>query len=82
MVVFGIHDILIRKSTFGFWLLYCRILWFSRQYKYISQTSFLISDPEDNTTAKSVSYESLARIAWSIALTVQIFACQAGFGGK
>ena len=47
-------------------------------------SKFLISystDPEFSTVAKSVSYESLARIAWSVALSVQIFACQAGFGG-
>ena len=29
----------------------------------------------------SVTYQSLARIAWSCCLTLQIFLCQSGLGG-
>jgi len=53
----------------------------SVQYLIVFGLHDITIHPEDNTTAKSVSYESLARIGWSIALTMQIFACQAGLGG-
>ena len=33
------------------------------------------------STAKSMAYNSLSRIAWGLALTIQIVACQCGLGG-